>query len=97
MTPADRKKRFDRLSSIGCIVCRNVHGVITPAIIHHLKGLKYSSLGKKANDAHTIPLCVEHHTGFQGIHHIGMKKWESLFGTQEEHLQAVDEMIARLH
>ena len=77
MTKKQRKIRFEMLAEYGCVIC------MRPAEIHHLIGYKYSSLSKKAEDKHTIPLCVDHHRGGQGIHHLGMRAWESVYGTQE--------------
>ncbi len=83
----DRKKRFEKLAEYGCSICYR------PAEIHHLIGYKYSSLGKKADDHNTIPLCVEHHRGSQGIHHLGMRAWEEAYGTQEYHLNLVNKSV----
>ena len=77
MTKKERKIRFETLAEYGCIIC------MRPAEIHHLIGYKYSSLSKKADDINTIPLCVDHHRGGQGIHHMGMRAWEEVYGTQE--------------
>ena len=77
MTKKERKIRFEALAEYGCVIC------MRPAEIHHLIGYKYSSLSKKADDSNTIPLCVEHHRGGQGIHHMGMRVWEESFGSQE--------------
>jgi hypothetical protein len=73
------------------------HGVTTEACIHHLKGLKYASLGKKATDEHTIPLCYHHHQGIHGIHTIGMRAWEQSYGTQEELLRYTNDLLEQIH
>ena len=78
MTKKERKARFEALAEFGCVIC------MRPAEIHHLIGYKYSSLSKKADDSNTIPLCVEHHRGGQGIHHMGMRAWEEVYGSQEK-------------
>ena len=77
MTKKEKQIRFQALAENGCIIC------MRPAEIHHLIGYKYSSLSKKADDINTIPLCVVHHRGGQGIHHMGMRAWEKVYGTQE--------------
>ncbi len=87
MTKKERKIRFESLSEYGCVIC------LRPAEIHHLIGYKYSSLSKKADDSNTIPLCVEHHRGNQGIHHLGMRAWEKVFGTQEYLLEVVNKRL----
>ncbi len=89
--------RLSKVAALGCLVCRQHMGVYTPALVHHLKGLKYSSLGKKADDENTIPLCVHHHTGFLGIHTIGMHKWEDEFGKQEDYLAITNRLIGEMH
>jgi hypothetical protein len=50
-------------------------------------------MGKKASDENTIPLCVDHHRGEQGIHHIGQKTWESTYGTQDILLDMTNKYI----
>ena len=84
MTKKERQIRFEALAEYGCVIC------MRPAEIHHLIGHPYSSMGKKANDINTIPLCVDHHRGSQGIHHIGMRVWEDTYGTQKSHLNKID-------
>lgn len=97
MTPKERKDRFTRLTRLGCIVCREVHGLHVPANIHHLTGIKYRATGKRAGDENSIPLCHFHHQGAHGIHHIGMRAWESRFGTQERLLAETNRLILGLH
>lgn len=84
---ADRKKRFDILSQLGCCVCGQ------PPQIHHLIGAKYRGMGQKADDLLTIPLCMNHHTGAEGIHTIGKKTWESKFETQEHYLELTNQKV----
>ena len=86
------KARFDAIARMGCIVCRAA-GQITPASIHHLTGIKYRSMGKKASDEHVIPLCYYHHQGKLGIHRLGMRVFEAMFGTQEELLRLTNELL----
>ena len=88
MTKKERKIRFESLAEYGCIIC------MRPAEIHHLIGYKYSSLGKKADDINTIPLCVEHHRGTQGIHHLGMRVWEEVYGSQSYHLDLINSSLS---
>ena len=84
MTKKERKIRFETLAEYGCIIC------MRPAEIHHLIGYKYSSLSKKADDINTIPLCVDHHRGGQGIHHMGMRAWEEVYEEQESLLKKIN-------
>jgi len=89
MTQAERRKRFDLISQMGCCVCKR------PAEIHHLIGHKYKGMGMKADDIYTIGLCVEHHRGHQGIHQLGMRVWEDTYGTQEYHLEKVENFLKK--
>ena len=82
-----RKERFDRLSEMGCIVCGQ------PPQIHHLIGVKYRGMGQKADDQYTIPLCLDHHTGAEGIHTLGKRPWEAKYGTQEELLEKTNDKL----
>lgn len=97
MTPDERKKRFEALTRIGCIACHN-QGAWSPAIIHHLTGLKYRATGKKADDSATIPLCQIHHDGHgHGISlHNGVLAWETIHGTQEKLLEQVNGLIEQM-
>ena len=86
--------RKEKVAELGCIVCRLLFDVKTPANVHHLTGLKYRSTGKKASDEHIIPLCYHHHQGTFGIHTLGTKEWERHFGTQEDLLEIVNDYLA---
>jgi len=82
-----RKERFERLSEIGCIIC------VQPPQIHHLIGVRYRGMGQKADDQYTISLCLNHHTGAEGIHTIGKRTWEAKYGTQEELLDKTNRRL----
>ncbi len=56
----------ERVRGLGCIVCRAVYGIATAAQIHHVR--EGQGLGQKASDWLVIPLCLNHHTGPEGIH-----------------------------
>ncbi len=87
MKSRSRKRRFEAIADMGCCIC------FKPCQIHHLIGLTYKGLSQKADDRYTIGLCVDHHTGKEGIHIIGKKTWELTYGTQELHLGFVDSAI----
>jgi len=94
MSKQERTERFNLLSEMGCAICGQ------PPQIHHLIGTKWRGMGQKADDRHTIPLCLNHHTGQQGIHKVGMRQWEFQYGTQEELLEITNhkiEMIKEIH
>lgn len=52
-----------RVSAIGCVVCRRVFDVFTPAQIHHVA----EGSGLRSWFA-VAPLCYEHHEGSTGLH-----------------------------
>lgn len=92
MNKMDRT-RLDRLAGLGCVVCRNLGYGPSPSEIHHLIGIKYKGLSQRASHQTTIPLCPEHHRGNHGIHHMGRKPWEDLYGTQDSLLEQVNEEL----
>lgn len=82
------KKHLAKVASLPCIACRKM-GFYAPDVeIHHIGN---GTMGRKASDRWSIPLChVHHRTGGYGVAvHAGRKKWESIFGTEKELLQEV--------
>jgi hypothetical protein len=90
MTREERRERFDLLSEMGCAICE------MPPQIHHLIGYKHRGLSQRAPDDKTIPLCLNHHTGQDGIHKMGMRPWEEKYGTQEYLLEVTNIKIKML-
>jgi len=81
MTTKAEKQLYDKLASIGCILCIHLgYGEGTPAEIHHIR-----RAGKRSN-APVIGLCPEHHRGNTGIHGLGRKRFESIYKLTEEYL-----------
>ena len=96
MTSNERKERFDALQRIGCVVCRIYYQTHSEAHIHHLLGLKYRAMGKKASDRDTIGLCPTHHMHGSDAHpsaHGQPAEFKSRFGSQEFLLDATNKMI----
>ena len=92
----DKKARFEALVKIGCIACRLSHDQWVEPQIHHLLGIKYRAMGKKAHWSHTIPLCLKHHTGstkFDPSIHSYPKAFANSFGTQEELLEKTNNIF----
>ena len=79
---------FGLVASLGCIVCRNNGYYDTPSEIHHIGN---GTMGKKASDDKTIPLCFLHHRGggYGVAVHAGRKAFESNFGTEQKLLKQV--------
>ena len=87
-------EHMDKVSQLGCIVCRNTNGFITPAEIHHIEG-------KTKADSHfkVLPLCFGHHREggrFRPFisRHPYKKRFEEAYGTEEELLEQVNEMLS---
>lgn len=85
----NRSAYFDRVSALGCMVCG-----AWPQI-HHIGGGSAADAGirrglsQKVSDEHVVPLCSYHHVGDQGIHKIGVRTWERLYGSQMDMWLAV--------
>lgn len=75
MSPA--KRHMDRVASVGCVVCRRLHGCYSPAEIHHVA----EGSGVRS-DFSVAGLCPEHHdehrTG-SGFHGMGTERFCKLF------------------
>lgn len=102
-TKAERE-RFDALRLIGCLCCRSRGAWTLPAEIHHLL-----SGNRRRGHEFTIPLCPWHHRGkvFRGMTAremtedfgpslaLGSKPFHAAFGSDEELLAAVNELLAQ--
>lgn len=93
MTTKAEKEHMGKVAALGCICCKLHHHVFTEAQVHHATGLKYRSFGKKASNFDVLPLCHTHHQGSFGIHHLGMRTWEGMFGSQEYLLAVVNQTL----
>lgn len=85
-----------RVASLGCRVANQDCDGKCDA--HHLFGLRYKGGSQKASDFQTIGLCANHHTGTKGdpegvAIHANRELWESLYGTQEFHLEVTQIML----
>jgi hypothetical protein len=101
LTAAQRQVRFDALTRMGCIVCRNETFGIIPPEIHHLRGHPWSGASQKASDAHTIPLCPLHHREGDGTHgfigyHQSPAEFEARYGSQGQLLEQVNGLLGRM-
>jgi hypothetical protein len=83
----DEKKHYEKLSQIGCIVCRNLNFGYSAPHIHHIRhGV---GLGQRSHWSLAIPLCPLHHQhgGYGVALHAGQKAFEAKYGTESELLQ----------
>lgn len=85
-------EHMSKVVSLGCIVCFNNGYDETPAEAHHIGN---GTMGKKATNYEVIPLCPIHHRrGNIGVAvHSGRKSFEANFGTEQELLKQVQEML----
>lgn len=84
-TTKDDKEHLGRVAALGCVICG------CPANVHHMRTGK--GMGQRASHYETFPLCHYHHQGSMGIHHMGTKAWQAMFGRE---LDFVNEVNARL-
>ena len=54
-----------------------------------MRYVESAGTGQRTGDDCAIPLCLNHHTGAEGIHTIGVLTWEARYGSQLEMLIAV--------
>lgn len=99
MATNDERKHMNRVSDLGCVVCRNL-GTITnetsyPACIHHIREGK--GMGQRASNYEVIPLCHFHHQGRNGIHTIGTKAWRAKYGSEKDLLAQTLKDVETFH
>lgn len=87
MKKSDREY-LSKVADIGCIICFNEGYPQTPCEIHHIRDVGLG-LGVRNSHTNTLPLCPLHHRGNKGIHGMGRKAWEPIYGTQWELLEQV--------
>jgi len=89
---AEEKDHMDRVRELGCVICRQQGKGRRPCEIHHV-------YGKTKPGAHfyVLPLCFEHHrmgSGKEPIsRHPYKARFEQTYGTEEELLKLVDELL----
>lgn len=95
------KERADKLRDLGCIVCLNTLEIHTPPAIHHIDGQT-----KPGCHELTLPLCPKHHqekcsyllyhgdSQWVSRHGDGRADFEAAYGTEQELLEQVNELIA---
>ena len=76
--------RFERIRELGCSVC----GKPNPEV-HHAE----TGGGGRKDHNKVFALCVMHHrSSSEGLHGMGRKAWEAIYGTEQEHLERVKEI-----
>jgi hypothetical protein len=89
MKKADRI-HLQKVSDLGCVVCRNLGFGYSPAEIHHLRN--GCGTGQRSEHTRSIPLCPPHHRigGYGVAIHAGQRKWEENYGSEESLLEQVN-------
>lgn len=95
MATAEIKRHWDRVAQLRCVITRAPNPTL-----HHCKsgsmtaisGLK--SANQKPSDWLVIPLDFEFHNGRFGIDSgMGVKTWETRYGSQADHLDWVSRQL----
>ena len=75
-----------KLAELGCMACRRLYGPHTPGPVelHHLRRGGWGKGGYMT----LIPLCPEHHRGKTGVHGLGTKAFDRVYGFTQEDLLA---------
>ena len=84
---AATKAHFDRLVSVGCVLCRHLSLGKTPAEIHHPK--EWTGAAQRADEWLGLPLCEFHHRGAGGIHGLGKRGFYARYKLMEHDLLAM--------
>ena len=80
----DEREYLSRIAALCCRICVRLGYPDTPAEIHHQRtGV---GAGNRASHTRTVGLCPEHHRGGSGIHGLGRKAFERLYGVTEVEL-----------
>lgn len=90
------KTHLDAVASLGCIACRKLGVMNSPAECHHPRtGV---GAGRRSSHFDAIPLCPRHHRlGNRGVAiHAGKETWEAKFGTELELLAEVTELLGKV-
>jgi hypothetical protein len=85
-----KKKQYDDIARLGCVLCWHFGYNDTPAELHHVR-----RFGGKRDNSPVIPLCTEHHRGNTGVHGLGAKGFEKYHQIDFETL--IEIVANRLH
>ena len=92
MTKAE-KTHLANLVQLGCIACRNLGYLDTPAEVHHCR--TGQGRGQRASHFETLPLCPIHHRlgNIGEAYHAAPKVWQSIHGSEIMLLEQVNALI----
>lgn len=80
---------MSKVAALGCIACHKIGYSDTPAEIHHIR-----QGTERRNHFKVIPLCPYHHRQGKNAIHQSKASFEADFGTEQELLAQVNEMVA---
>ncbi len=85
----DEKRYLSMVQDYGCIVCRRLGFLDTPAEIHHVRFSVGAS--QRASNYDVLPLCPHHHRtgGYGEAFHAGPKIWQEKYGHEKELLHVI--------
>lgn len=87
---AKSKKYLELVHTLECSVSGQ-----SQVSAHHIRPTG-TGMGMKSPDYWAIPLHFFFHQGPQGIHTIGTRAWESLYGSQIDHARKTQALLADL-
>ena len=93
MTTRAEAAYLSRLSDLGCVVCHICGLGQSPAEIHHVRSGQ--GMSQRAPHWLAVPLCPEHHRGETGLHGLGTRAFERMYGLSE--LDLLAETIKRMN
>ncbi len=85
MTKAEQQ-HLSRVAALGCVLCRRLGYGETPAEIHHPR--TGQGMSQRASHFDAVPLCYPHHRGDDGLHGMGRRAFERVYGVTEAELLA---------
>lgn len=74
MAGGPAKRHMDKVSHLGCCVCRRYGHQMGQTELHHIA----VGTGQRSDYA-VVPLCEDHHRGKAGLHGMGTKKFCVLY------------------
>jgi hypothetical protein len=90
----EERAHMSKVASLGCVVCRRIHGAHDPAPVelHHPRS--GVGMGRRASNFDVLPLCVFQHRGNLGVLGLGTKGFPKHWGFTEQDLLAdVNKML----
>ena len=88
---ASQKRFWNRIVDLGCIVdLENVNQrCASPGEVHHCG----TGSGNRRNHSYVVCLCPTHHRLGLGIHHMGRKAWQAIYGTEMELFEKTERLL----